>query len=103
MQRLSILPPSVAAYLSEFVVRRRRVAVLRAAGWSLYAFLLWLLLSCAADRLIHLPAWTRMLLLAIGVSGSLGIFAWPLRRLRRQVDWVEVATTIEQRTGCFGQ
>ena len=103
MQRLSTLPPSVAAYLGEFVVRQRRVAVLRAAGWSLYAFLLWLLLCCAADRLIHLPPWARMSELR-GHRGALGIFTWPLGRyVRQKTDWVEVASTIEAMHGCFGQ
>ena len=57
----------------------------------------------AADRMAHLPVWARLTLLCAGAAGAIGIFIWPLRQMGRAIDWVEVASAIENRTDCFGQ
>lgn len=103
MQRLQAFPPSIRAFLGEFVVRRRRLAVLRAAGWAAYAFVLWLLVACAGDRLLHFTPAARLIVLSVGCGGTLAILLWPLRRLWEPVNWVYVAESIEAHNPAFRQ
>lgn len=92
------LPLPVRSYLAAYVKRRRRLAVLRAAGWTVALLLTWLLLNCIADRHLHMSQLIREWLLAAGLiavvgftSGSLGL------ALFGRVDWTAAATGIDTR------
>src|SRR5258708_5471140 len=103
MQRLLAFPPSIRAFLGGFVVRHRRLVLLRAAGWAAYSFVLWLLLCCAADRILHFPSSMRLVLLCVGSVAALMILSRPMVHLWKPVNWVQVAQSIEARNSTFEQ
>src|SRR5579862_455380 len=103
MRAVTELPPSIRGFLREALARYRRLLLMRSLGWALFVFLAWLLLLCGLDRVLHLPAFVRGLLLAIGALSALGIMVWPLGQMRRPVDWVQVAQFVEDHTSGFGQ
>jgi hypothetical protein len=103
MRQVDTFPPAIRSYLRGFVVRRRRLLVLRAVGWAGFAAAVWLLLSCGVDRLLHLPSSIRLTLLAVGAATVLLILLWGLLPLRRRIDWVRVAQAIELANPQFAQ
>ncbi|HWE92833.1 MAG TPA: hypothetical protein VG269_02560, partial [Tepidisphaeraceae bacterium] len=103
MQSLQALPPSVQSYLGEFVSRRRRLTVLRATGRALAVFAIWGLLACGVDRVLHLAGAVRMGLLSAGALVAALTWLLSLRPLRRPVDWVETAGSIERQNPRFAQ
>lgn len=90
--------------MHDFDTRARRLALLRAIGLALGVFAIWMLVCCAVDRAAKLEPLVRLSLLGAGAVAGLLILARPLRRaLRRRVDWVEAAGTIERHSPQFGQ
>lgn len=102
LQRNLTLPPDIQAFLAAFVARRRRQLILHTFGWAIAVSLLWLILSCSIDRLLHLPASARLILLALGVLVLL-LALRPLRFLLQPIDWVEIAEQIERLHPSFQQ
>src|SRR5439155_15859268 len=100
----SALPPDVSAYVSDFVARGRRQAMLRATGIAAALFTAWGLTCCLADRLLQLPAAVRAAMLAAGLVTAALVLARPIRAiLRRRVDWLQAAAEIERHDPRFGQ
>ena len=94
LQRKMTLPSDIQAFLASFVARRRRQLLLHTFGWAIAVSLLWLILSCSVDRLLHLPSSARLILLVLGLLVLL-LALRPLRLLLQPVDWVEIAEQIE--------
>ena len=104
MSNVSALPPAVRAYVQEFALRGRRLAVLRAAGVAAAVFLGWALLCCMADRFVQFPWWVRLAMLGGGAVAATALLMGPvIRALRREDDWVRVAERIERQNPRFGQ
>ena len=70
MRAVSTLPPSIRGFLRGALARYRRLSLMRSLGWAIFGFLLWLLLLCGLDRVLHLSASVRGLLLAIGAIAA---------------------------------
>ena len=103
MHTLAPLPPALADFLRDFANRRRRHLLLRAGGWALATLTAWVLLACAADRLLHLPGELRAVLLVAGVSASALAGLALLRPLRGSTDWLALVWLIEQHDPRFEQ
>ncbi len=99
----SELPPKLRRYLREDELRARRLAVVRSMGIALTILLLWTLIACAADRLLHLAAGPRIGLLAIALICALWVMAQALVALRARMDWIATAARIEHHNPQFGQ
>lgn len=98
------LPAPILTYVRHYVVRRRRIGLIRAGGLALSFGLAWILLACLADRWLQLNWIIRLALLLIGAAGFCAILLRPLGdALRRRVDWLEAAGEIERTTPVFGQ
>src|SRR5689334_5620359 len=97
------LPPALHGYLVRWAKRCRTLAVLNAIGWALALALIWMLMSCGADRLLHLPTAWRILLLACGAILPALLLLSALMPLRKPIDWVAVAQSIERANPHFGQ
>ncbi|HEX5244307.1 MAG TPA: hypothetical protein VFW23_13675, partial [Tepidisphaeraceae bacterium] len=102
LQRNLTLPSDIQAFLASFVARRRRQLLLHTLGWAIAVSLLWLILSCSIDRLLHLPSSARLILLVLGLVVLL-VALRPLRLLLQPVDWVEIAEQIERLHPSFQQ
>lgn len=103
MHPLAELPPSVRTYLSDFVMRWRRVVALRAVGSALAVLAVWALAAATADRLLHLPGLVRLASLIFATLSALAVGIRRLRPLRGPVDWVTMAGMIEQHDPRFDQ
>src|SRR4051812_758919 len=104
MGDVSALPPAVRAYVYGYYVRGRRLALVRGAGRAAELFGAWMLAWCCLDRLLQLPPWARLILLAAGAAAAALVLGRPVGRLlRRQADWVGVAEEIERDNPRFGQ
>ena len=103
MHRLRELPPSVQAYLGDFVKRWRRVVVLRAAGAALAVLAVWVLVAATADRLLHLPGTVRLASLVVAALTALAVGMARLRRIRGPVNWITMAGLIEAYDPRFDQ
>jgi hypothetical protein len=104
MTAFSSLPPTVRSYVSDFVVRARRLAMWRAAGLALAVLLGWALACCLLDRVLQFPPVVRAVLLGAGLSAMALILAGPVRALlRRKVDWLEAAAEVERHNPRFAQ
>src|SRR3954447_27008942 len=104
MSDLSALPPAVRAYVQEYSLRGRRLSLLRGVGVAAAVFLGWALLCCLVDRFAQLPPWARLAMLAGGVAASVAFLVRPVARaVRRENDWVDLATRIERQNPRFGQ
>lgn len=103
MTALTTLTPAIECYLDEFIVRSRRIALLRRAGMALAVFLAWMLLWCAADRLLGLSVIVRWVLLAGGAALAAARLAPALLARSRQGDRVWAAAEIERQNPRFGQ
>ncbi len=104
MSDLASLPPAVRSYVHGYVVRGRRLALLRRLGFALSVLLVWAMLCCGADRLLQLPAGVRLAALLAGAAAVAAIVARPLRRwLGGQADWVAAAQEIERQNPRFDQ
>jgi len=98
------LPAAVRNFLRGYVMRGRRLAVLRGLGVAGCIFLGTLLATAVIDRFVQFPSAVRMGLL--GLAGILAIAAIlrPLLQLSRpEVDWLAVAAAIEEQDNRFGQ
>src|SRR4051794_28147586 len=100
----SALPPAVRRYLHGFVVRGRRLAILRGAGLAVAAFVGIATIWCVADRYLQFDGWVRL----IGLFSCAGLAALllirPIARVaRQQTDWVKAAERIEEQDPRFGQ
>jgi hypothetical protein len=103
MTVLSTLPPSIRSYLDDFVVRRRRVALARAAGIALAAFLVWMLAWCVIDRFAHLPAGVRLAALVVGIVAAVVQIGPALLAFHRPIDCVAAAEEVERQDARFEQ
>jgi len=103
MTALTTLPPAIRGYLDEFIVRSRRLALMRQAGLALAVFLVWMLLCCAADRFLHLPSSARWAALAAGAAFGVARLAPAVLALRRRPDWVCAAVEVERQNPKFAQ
>lgn len=103
MTVLSTLPPTIRSYLDDFVVRRRRVALARAAGIALAAFLVWMLGCCVVDRFAHLPGGVRLAALLVGIVAAAARIGPALLALHRQIDCVAAAEAVERQDNRFEQ
>ncbi|HEY2586377.1 MAG TPA: hypothetical protein VGI81_11490 [Tepidisphaeraceae bacterium] len=103
MTVLSTLPPTIRSYLDDFVARRRRVALARAAGIALAAFLIWMLAWCVVDRFAHLPGGVRLAALFVGIVAAAARIAPALLALHRQIDCVAAAEEAERQDARFEQ
>src|SRR3954462_1327487 len=81
MGDVSALPPAVRAYVYGYYVRGRRLALVRGAGRGAGLFGAWMLAWCCLDRLLQLPAWARLLLLAVGAAAAVWLLARPVVRM----------------------
>src|SRR3954468_9719572 len=70
MGDVSALPPAVRAYVYGYYVRGRRLALVRGAGRAAGLFGAWMLAWCCLDRLLQLPPWARLILLAAGAAAA---------------------------------
>lgn len=99
----SELPPRLRQYLRDDEIRARRLAVIGAVGFALTILLLWALIACAADRLLHLPSIPRIALLGIALISAALVMAHAIAAQRRRMDWIGTATRIERQDPQFGQ
>lgn len=100
----TLLPPIIHAYLRDFIIRRRRLMLLRSLGIALSFFTGWLILWCLADHLIQLDAMARFIGLATGIFLGLIILFPALREsLYARINWVASAEEIEDRDPRFGE
>lgn len=99
----STLPAPLRSYLSEFVVRRRRLGLLCGCGYALLTFGLWMLVWCSVDRFAHLPSAARAVLLAAGTGATGYLLVRSVRHWLKPPDWVAVAEQVEQANPRFGQ
>lgn len=97
------LPSAVASYLRDFATAARRLAMIRSLGFAVSLFLIWAALCCSLDRLLQLASTTRLALLVSGIVVFLAFVARAIWRMRRRVDWVDVAAQIEEREPRFSQ
>jgi len=98
------LPEPIRNFLADFVARRRRLALAKAAALALAAFLGILLIACTADRLFKLSRGARAILLV----GDLAVVAVILRRpiaeaIRPHANWIEAADQVEAIDPTFAQ
>ena len=103
MTVLSSLPPGIRSYLDEFIVRSRRLTLVRAMGKALALFSGWMLLCCAADRFLHLPAAVRFVTLLGGAVIFTAALLPALLALRHRPDWVWAAGAVERQNPRFAQ
>src|SRR5579859_2029027 len=97
------LPAPIRSLLSRFVVRHRWMTLIRNSGYALVMFALWMLIWCLIDRLVHLPALARGVLLAAGIGGFCYLTMRAFQYWLRHPDWVAVAERIERDQPLFGQ
>lgn len=103
MTALFTLSPAIQGYLDAFIVRARRIALMRRTGMAVAIFLGWTLLWCAADRMLHLSAPVRWAALAGGALLAAGRLAPVLIARSRQPDWLWAAAEIERQNPRFAQ
>src|ERR1700736_1590686 len=103
MNTLTVLPQGIRSFLDDFVVRSRRVALLRATGQGLALFLAWMLLWCGIDRLAQLTSAARLVGLCAGAAAAVMLVLRPLLRMRRRADWVAAAAEVERHNPRFVQ
>jgi hypothetical protein len=96
--------PRIGAFIKRFVARHRFLALVRAAGWAAAAAIGWLLVSCLADRLFHLPRPLRGIWFVSDALLFVAILLPAIRRLiSRKIDWIAAADQIERLSPVFGQ
>jgi hypothetical protein len=103
MSAASTLPPSIRSFLNDFVVRVRRIALMRAAGIALASFAAWMLAWCLVDRFAQLPSGLRLAALVVGITAVLIRLVPCVIRLRRRPDLVSAAAAVERQHPRFGQ
>jgi hypothetical protein len=97
------IDPEILGYLRRFVVRRRMVALARAAGWAICFAIVAIAIECVADRLLQLNAIGRVVWLGITLIGVVWIIRDPILAMFRRIDRAAAADAIESRTRRFGQ
>ncbi len=97
------LPAPIRTYLNDFVVRQRRLEILKATGEAAAAFTGWMLLWCAIDRFAHLPSPVRAGVLIIGAGAAVWMIARAVARWLRRPNWVTAAQDAEEVDTRFGQ
>ncbi|HLL90203.1 MAG TPA: hypothetical protein VK324_12960, partial [Tepidisphaeraceae bacterium] len=98
------LPSSLRALLDDVARRQRRVAVARGAGAAVALSIAWVLAWCVADRLLHLPAWTRAIALGLNVLGITAVSVVAVRRwVAGGTDYVAVSRAIEDADPALGE
>jgi hypothetical protein len=97
------LPTPIRSHLSDFAARRRRLRLLCDGGYAVVTFAAWMLVWCLVDRLVHLPGFSRAILLASGVLASGYLLMRALRHWAALPDWVVVAEEVEREDPRFGQ
>jgi hypothetical protein len=103
MTALSTLSPITRTYLDDFIVRSRRVALLRRLAMALCVFLMWAIVCCIVDRFAHLPGIVRLAALCAGIIALAVLVTPSLLAFRRRADWKSVAVEIERQNPRFGQ
>jgi hypothetical protein len=92
------LRPAIAAYIRDFVARRRRVRAVRALATAVLLAVLWVMSWGMIDRLIGLPAGLRVVLLGSFMWTIAAVLARPLGALlRERIDWRFAAEQMERR------
>ena len=104
MDTAANLPASLRSYVCDFVARRRRVALFRAAGLAVAFALGWTLAWCLVDRLLQLPGPVRLALLTLNLAAVVALVFRPVAdAFRRDVRWAEAAADIERRDASFAE
>lgn len=98
------LPDPIRNFLSDFVARLRRLALVKAAALALAVFLAVLLMACTVDRFAHLPRTVRGVLLLVDVLAVVLVLRRPVAdALRPRADWIEAAAQVEAVDSTFAQ
>jgi hypothetical protein len=98
------LPLAIRTYVTQYVARRRRVALLNAVAIAASMFLGLMLLECMIDRVLHLRVPTRLIALLAAVAACTALVTKPLRfALRRQFDWLAATAEVERLRPAFGE
>lgn len=97
MSTVPSFPDSIHRYLRGHVARLRRVRLVRAVLLAASVAIAWTLAVAALDRLLALPAWSRLVLLIALLGVVAFLLARPLRNLLAgAVDWVAASESVEQ-------
>lgn len=96
------VPENLARLLGHYIVRRRRLNLLRAAGRAATVFLVLILLECAADRFWRLGTPARVIWLATALVAGVAAGAPALWQLGRRHNWLRAAAHLE-RVGQFNE
>ncbi len=75
-------PPAIRSYVGAFVVRRRAVLLMRAAGAAVAVALTWIILVALADRALQLSGFMRRILLLGGAALVIAILLRGIQRHR---------------------
>lgn len=98
------LPAAVRAYIRAYVGRGRRLALVRSVGLTGCVFLGVLLATTIGDRFFQFPGVIRGGILAFtGAICLLIVLRTVLNLGRSEIDWLGVASEIEQQNDRFGQ
>src|SRR5688572_24864383 len=97
------MPPALTAYPRAFVVRQRRAALIRAAGWAVAFLVAWVLIACILDRFLQLPSGVRLVVLLTGVAGALLFVVRHILRMFAVIDYGHAADRVEQANPVYGE
>jgi hypothetical protein len=98
------LPPIIEKYLTGYLRRRRFFALVHSISLAIVVAVAWTLASCLIDRLLALPATTRLVLLCVNLFLTVTLAARPIARwIFRKSNWNTVAAEIERRDQRFEQ
>jgi hypothetical protein len=98
----TIIPNSIRRYLRRYVMRRRRIALMRRLGIAAAFSMLWMLGCAVIDRIVPMPGALRAVLFTIDVLAVVTLLLRPLVAIfRRQFDWQAAAAQVERRDPRF--
>ena len=98
----TVIPPAMRRCLRDFVMRRRRVVVLRRLGIAMTIAMTGMLACALVDRLMPLPGAVRLSLMILVAASVVVLLFHPICViLRRRFDWRAAAAQVERRDPRF--